>query len=253
MSKENALIFVIFVRMKKYFLFLFLIIGLTKISAQNYSQIAEKICHSLKVIKGKDTLSILRQQTKVQSSILKKEFEKIHEDSLAHSAIEKNFQNFINILNYKITRDLNQNCPVKLIVNNYNFLPLTQVVDFDKVFSLEEFKDLGDRLRKLRIDKSIDVLVLEVDNFYPFEDITDYSFHILENWNNGIEAKNGKLIIVFSKDLREIRISTDYISKEFIDDQFLQNIIDNQIPINFKAGDFYKGIAETLNEIEKKL
>ena len=61
------------------------------------------------------------------------------------------------------------------------------------------------------------------------------------------------MIIVFSKELRQIRISTDYISKQFIDDRFLQNIIDNEIYTNFKVENFYKGISATLNEIEKKL
>ena len=55
------------------------------------------------------------------------------------------------------------------------------MVDFDEVFTFEQFKTLRDKIRKIKIDKSLDILVMEVDDFYPFDDITDYSFDILNN------------------------------------------------------------------------
>ena len=61
------------------------------------------------------------------------------------------------------------------------------------------------------------------------------------------------MIIVFSKDLRQARISTNSVATNFIEDEFVQNIIDKTIIPNFKSENYYQGIVETLNQIEEKL
>ena len=236
--------------MRNFLFLLFFLLNFIKISAQLDVKISEEICVSLKSITESDSTKLFAEQAALQTELLSKAIKNLPEETIKK---EKNFLNFLNVFNYKIARNLRKNCDLKISFEPNRFLQLTSVVDFNDAFTSEQFKNLRNQVRKLRTDKSIDILILEVDNFYPFDDITDYSFNILENWQSGIPSKKGKMIIVFSKDLRQIRISTDYISKQFIDDRFLQNIIDNQIYTNFKVENFYKGISATLTEIEKKL
>ena len=234
--------------MRNIFLFLFFVINFAKISAQIDLKISDEICDSLNAIKAENSVQLrvdrFAKKIKLLSldNLPKETFEK-----------EKNFRNYYNVLQYKIARNLKKNCSIKNLDEDYSFQLKTSVVDFDNVFTFEQFKDIETKIIKIREEKEIEILVLEVDNFYPYDDITDYSFKILENWNNGFDAEKGKMIIVFSKGLRKIRISTDGNSKQYLSDEFLQKNINELALPNFKAGDFYQGIIENLNAIEKKL
>lgn len=236
--------------MKNFLLLLFFFLSFEKISAQFDVKIAAEICDSLKTIKGIDSAQIIVNQAALEVSLISKAFQNLPKATMME---EKNLFNFSNVTSYKITRNLLKNCKVKPIYDSYRFSPLTSVVDFDNVFSFEQFKSLRDKIRKIRIDKSVDILVLEVDDFYPFQEITPYSFEILNNWSSGLPAEKGKIIIVFSKNLRQARISTNSVATNFIEDELVQNIIDDKIIPNFKAGNYYQGILETLNKIEEKL
>lgn len=213
-------------------------------------KVADQICDSLKSIKESDSTQLIVDQSALHVNLLSKALENLPEETLRK---EKNILNFMNVANYKITRNLRKNCAVKLVDNTYQFRPLTSVVDFDEVFTFEQFETLRDKIRKIRTDKSLDILVLEVDDFYPFKEITAYSFDILNNWSSRLPAEKGKVIVVFSKGFRQARISTDSVATNFIEDEFVQNMIDDEIIPNFKGGNYFQGILETLNKIEEKL
>jgi len=235
--------------MRNLLFFLFFLFSFIKIPAQLDIKIAQGICDTLRVIKGSNSAPYAEPITlraDVNSIALKN-------IPIVTLKKEKNVSNFINVLSYKVRRNLKKNCKLQIIIENNQFSPLTSVVDFDEVFTLEQFKTIRDKIRKIRIDKSVDLLVLEVDDFYPFQEITPYSFEILNNWSSGLPAEKGKIIIVFSKNLRQARISTNSVATNFIEDELVQNIIDDKIIPNFKAGNYYQGILETLNKIEEKL
>ncbi len=235
--------------MRNVLILLFFLFSFVKIPAQLDVKIAQEICDTLRVIKGSNSAPHADPIT-LRADVNIITLKNIPTETLKK---EKNVSNFINVLSYKVRRNLKTDCELKIIIENNQFSPLTSVVDFDEVFTFEQFKTLRDKIRKIKIDKSLDILVMEVDDFYPFDDITDYSFDILNNWNSGLPAEKGNMIIVFSKDLRQARISTNSVATNFIEDEFVQNIIDYEIIPNFKAGNYFQGILETLNKIEEKL
>lgn len=236
--------------MRNILLLLFFLLSFIKIPAQQDLKIAGEICDSLKSIKESDSTILFAEQSSLHIILLNKALQNLANETLKE---ERNLLNFLNVSNYKISRNIKKNCNLKIPIELYPFPPLTSVVDFDDVFTFEQFKILRDKIRKIRVDHSIDILVLEVDNFYPSDDITTYSFQILDNWKSGMETKKGKIIIVFSKELRQVRISTDQLATMFLDDEFSQEMIDNTILPNFKVGKYYEGIVATINQIEKKL
>ena len=247
-----GLLFVNFVAMRILLILIFFAANFTKISAQTDALVATEICTAYKTIKAKDDLSLYEKQGVVKAKILKTSIENIPAETLLK---QKNLLNFINVFDYKVKRNLQKNCDIKQLNAPYQFMPLTLVVDVDGVFDTEQFKTLKTKIEKIHQEKELDILLLEVDDFYPFDDITAYSFEILNNWNNGFidQPKKGKMIIVFSKELREIRISTDAISKHFLGNEFIQSTIDDFIFPNFKKGEYFTGISETLDKISEKL
>ena len=236
--------------MKYLFFYLLFLLNFTKISAQLDVKVAEEVCDSLKTIKAIDSTQLYVEQMTLKVDLLTKTFKNLPKETLQK---ERNILNFMNVFNYKVDRYLQLNCEVNILTDPFQFRPLTSVVDFNDVFTYEQFRLLESQINKISVDKSLDILVLEVDDFYPSEDITTYSFEILNNWSSGLRAEKGKIIIVFSKELRQIRISTDVIAQRFIEDEFLQNIIDQTIVPKFKEGNYYQGILDTLYQIEKKL
>ncbi len=58
-------------------------------------------------------------------------------------------------------------------------------------------------------------------------------------------------MILFSKNLREIRISTGSGTEQKLTDEICKNVIDKTIIPEFKNGEYYSGIESGLNELIK--
>lgn len=219
-------------------------------SAQNPDVLAEKICNSIKQISSKDSSEIFQKQSEILANDLQETL-KAKMSNMDTLNIQDH-SNELNVFNYKLIRNLNNSCP-DFVYKDYFFLPVTHVVDLDNVFSDEQFQVLRDKILEIRENKNIDILVMEVDDWFPMTNVSDYSFKILYHWNTEYNLEKGKMILVFSKNLREIRISTDETSSQILSDDFLTNTVGNQIIPQFRNGNYYQGIFDALTAINDKL
>ena len=131
-------------------------------------------------------------------------------------------------------------------------MPLSNIADIEKIFSSDQTKKLERQLNEIQYKNRLQIIVITTDDYFPNENIDEYSFSILNNnYNNFFE--NGGIIFVINLKERNIRISTNSIAKEKLSDEFCQDLIDKTIVPNFKNEKYFDGIQQVIHKIQNKI
>lgn len=221
--------------------------------SQNHIVLSQKICDSLKYqIKQEDSSKIFENQMNVFTYLLQKEAKKIISPS------SKNFyfyNNTMNTLLINTEKDLLKECShyLALSKNPYHFLPLTYVVDFDSLITIEEGQILHKKAEEISNDNKIDIRLLIIDDFFPYKNIDDFSNGIFENWDNVFGIYKGVILIFINKNEEIVKISTSESVRKILTDEECQKIIDDFFVPNFKNGKYYHGINDGLDQIKNLL
>ena len=200
--------------------------------AQDYDQISKEICKSFKKKKPAKNLFDFNKYLNSEA-----------EDFLASD---------VNVFQFNLQKSLIKNCTEFPFIENYSLVPFSNVVDLEKVFDREELSNLEVLLIETQAANNLQIFVISTDDYFPNENIIDYSFSILNN-NSSDRFQKGNMIIVFNLKLREVRISTNKISQNIISDDFSQNLIDEVIVPNFKEEKYFEGINEAIVKIKEKI
>lgn len=213
-------------------------------NSQIISALAIKICDSVKSYNYMESDTIELKQAEIYSELLsefvfnKKDFN------------IKNYKKDFNVLNYKLTTELNKTCESFKIKTSF-ILPFSNLVEVDSVFSEEQSDKINELAAELRNKNRIEILILSIDELYPYNNIDEFSFKKMEGWKiGGVYEKSG-LIVVFSKKLKIVRISTTEISKKYLSDENCEKIIRDILIPNFKNDNYYEGTIKTLLEIQE--
>lgn len=248
MTPNSGLIFIIFVYMKLLFAILFPCF----LYCQNVDKHVNELCSLLPVFAASkmDSLDFYSYQLDVSLKILEKNYT---ESSKNVDISKEDVLNFTNVYNYKLQRELRKKCPEKIIETNLSLLPSSNVVDFEKVFSLDQYKSLKDQILEIRKDKGLAILIVEIDELFPFATIDESASYFLKNDIPYFDLEKGKMVIVFSKNLREIQINTNDQAQQYLSDEYLQELIKQFIFPKFRNGNYFEGISLMLQEINTKL
>lgn len=225
---------------------IFLVFVSTKSNGQTISDLSIKICDSIKNHKYIETDTIELKQINIYTKFLTEYLQNIK------NAKNKDFINNFNSVNYKLTRELNKTCDRYVNKISY-FLPYSNLVEIDSVFSIEQRENILKIAKEIRNINRMEILVLSIDDLYPYQDITEFSFQKLNEWKSERVFKKGGVIIVFSKKLRLLRISTTEISKKYLTDENCDKIVNEILIPSFKKDKYYEGIYNSLIEIENKI
>lgn len=248
MTSKSGLIFIIFVQMK----LLFAILLPCFLCCQNVDKHVSELCSLLPVFDSSkvDSLDFYSNQINISTKILEKHYNKSSEET---DFAKEDALNFANIYGYKLQRELRKKCPEKIIETGLYFLPSSTVVDFEKIFSLDQFKALKYQISEIRKNKDLAVLVVEIDELFPFANIEESALYFLKNEIPYFDLEKGKMVIVFSKNLREIQINTDTKAQQYLSDEYLQELIKQFIFPKFRNENYYEGISTMLQEVNNKL
>lgn len=126
--------------------------------------------------------------------------------------------------------------------------------DNEKLFNETEIKELTEIVSNYEKETSIQLVVVSIISYKPFETIDMYSQELLKNWSIG--QKNGGangIAIVFGKSIKQIHIQIGDGLKDNFNDEDAQQIIDNIIMPEFKDKDYFTGIKKGVLEIIKKI
>ena len=159
----------------------------------------------------------------------------------------------VNVFSFNLQKEIIKNCSNKLsFLDSYFLMPLSNIADLEKIFNPEQTKNLEKRLKDVQYKNRLQIFVISTDNYFPKQNIDDYSFSILKNNYNDF-FENGGIIFVINLQARNIRISTNSIAKQKLTDEFCQELIDKTIVPNFKSEKYLTGIDEAISKIQTKI
>lgn len=135
-------------------------------------------------------------------------------------------------------------------IGNFPF-PIGSVSDYENVFNESQVQTLTTKILAYEQKTTREIAIVTVPSIEPYEDITDYTTDLANQWGIGNPETDNGLLIVFSKNLHEIRISTGLGTQKKLTDKMCKTVIDQTIIPEFKNGDFYMGIEKGMNELIK--
>ena len=135
--------------------------------------------------------------------------------------------------------------------NNFPF-PIGFVNDYEHIFTKEQ----NEKLEKLISDyeklTTREIAIVTINSIEPYDNFKDFSTDLSNDWGVGKYKKDNGLVIVFSKNLKELRISTGNETEKILTNEICKKIIDNFMIPEFKNGKFYTGIEKGLIELINK-
>lgn len=135
--------------------------------------------------------------------------------------------------------------------------PIGWVSDFEKIFTEEEIKFLDSIVEghaaKTSDQIAIVTLVVDTADIRTMQEFQILSLVLLKKWGVGQAGKNNGIGIIFSRNLKMIRIEVGEGLTSKLTDEETKNIIDNIIIPGFKKSDYFDGIVKGLLEIINEL
>lgn len=118
------------------------------------------------------------------------------------------------------------------------------------LLSPQEKSNLKEKLERIERETSAQVGVLIIKNLEG-ESIESYSMRVAEKVKFGTEKKDNGILLVVSLDDKKMRIEVGYGLEGSLSDIKAARIIRYSITPFFKKGQFYKGIFEGVDAIER--
>lgn len=126
------------------------------------------------------------------------------------------------------------------------------VNDFEKILTSNQITTLSTTLKSFEKKSLYKIIVVTTSAIKPYTDIYEYTQNLDKYLDTTLRVRP-TIIIILSKQLRQIQIlGEDSISYKMSDEQ-VKEIISNFAVPEFKKGDFYQGLEAAANEIIKKL
>ena len=122
------------------------------------------------------------------------------------------------------------------------------VLDQAQVFSESEEQNLERQIKELDVSKTAEVGVLTV-NTLDGEDIATVTVDVANKWGVGKKDVNNGVMILIAVEDRDWFIASGYGVEGALPDAILKRIGEVDFPVNFRAGNYYQGVADVLNDI----
>ena len=117
---------------------------------------------------------------------------------------------------------------------------------------MKQLEKLTLKIREFEKNTTNQIVIVSIKSIGKYKDFDKFALD-LSNYNGiGLKEKNNGLSIIFSKNLKKIRISTGTGTEKILTDEICKKIIDQNIIPEFKNGDFYNGIEKGLNKLITK-
>lgn len=126
------------------------------------------------------------------------------------------------------------------------------VNDFEKILTPAQISTLSTTLKSFEKRKLYKFIIVTTSSINPYTDLFEYSQNLDKHLNTNLKLQP-TILILLSKQLRQIQIlSEDSIRYKLSDEQTKEIISTFAVP-EFKKGDYYKGLETAVNELIKKL
>lgn len=137
--------------------------------------------------------------------------------------------------------------PSTIYAKSYDY-----VNDFEKILTPTQVKTLSDFLKSNETKTKNKILIVTTPSITPYTDLTEYSLDLDKYLITKLNIDT-TILIVISKQLRQIQVNGIDKIRSKMSDQEMKDIIATYVIPQLKKGDYYKGLQEGTNELVKKL
>ena len=156
-----------------------------------------------------------------------------------------------NEFNYKINRELLRDCPG--FINQFSFLPLTKILDVEGLFNSNQYDSLERAIIDFIITKKVDLLIVSIEDLYPYENFEEFSENQSIDWNVGSRYENGGVLIVLSKSKNESYVTINKRLKDKINEKVCDDILKNTGQPEFEKGYYFKGLLLSIEALKSTI
>lgn len=117
----------------------------------------------------------------------------------------------------------------------------------------KEETELYEMLYQYDLKTTNQIVIVTVKSIEPFKNIFDFSLNLAQRTGPGITGKDNGIMIVFSKNLREIQIQNGDGILDKLTDEETKKIIYEIIVPEFKKVNYCEGLKKGILEIEREL
>ena len=126
------------------------------------------------------------------------------------------------------------------------------VNDYEKILTPSQITGLTNTLKSSEKNSGHKIIIVTTSSIKPYANIPEYALYLNTYLNNKLKM-NAAVLIVLSKDLRQIQLqASDQIGNKLNYDE-TREIISNYALPEFKKGDFHKGLEKAVAQIIVKL
>lgn len=150
---------------------------------------------------------------------------------------------FLPTLSFAQTKTENQ--PV--FAKSYDY-----VNDFEKILTPNQVKNLNDFLKSSEAKTNSKILIVTTPSILPHKDLTNYSLDLDKYLVSKLKIDTS-ILIVISKQLRQIQVHGVEKIRAKMSDQEMKDIVSSYIVPELKKGDYYKGLQQGALQLAKKI
>jgi uncharacterized protein len=126
------------------------------------------------------------------------------------------------------------------------------VNDFEKILTPNQISSLTEFLKSSEAKTKNKILIVTAASISPYIDLSDYS-RDLDNYLISKLNIDTSILIVISKQLRQIQVQGTNNLRFKMSDQETKEIVSAYIIPELKKGDYYKALQEGTKQLTKKL
>lgn len=130
--------------------------------------------------------------------------------------------------------------------------PTGFVNDFASLLSQQAVIELNNELTNFEKETDAEISVVTINNLGD-ETIETYAEKLFQEWGIGKAKQDNGILLLISKEDREMRIEVGYGLEPIITDIESSHIINEILVPNFRNGDFDSGVKGALGQIEKDI
>ncbi len=126
------------------------------------------------------------------------------------------------------------------------------VNDFEKILTSSQIKNLSDFLKTGESKTKTKITIVTLSSIAPYTNLTDYSSDFEQYLVSKLKI-DSSILIVLSKQLRQIQIQGMNKLRPKMSDQEIKDIVATYVIPELKKGDYYKALQEGSIQLIKKL
>ncbi|TPG34027.1 TPM domain-containing protein [Flavobacterium pectinovorum] len=134
-----------------------------------------------------------------------------------------------------------------IFAKSYNY-----VNDFEKILTSDQVKTLNDFLKSSETKSKNKIVIVTTSSITPYADLADYSLELDKYLMSNLKIDTSVLIVI-SKQLRQIRVQGTDKRTTKMSDQEIKDIVSAYIIPELKKGDYYKGLLDGTHQLIKNL